>query len=139
MRASHKALDFANVSRLRSISKIADEAAILKKMLPPEITATDLVELLKQPNSPLLLDVREPWEYETARLPNATLMPMGDIPSRAHSELDPDAPIVVLCHHGARSLNVTMWLRAQGFEHVQSLAGGIDHWSRTVDPGIPRY
>ncbi len=108
-------------------------------MLSPEITATNFVELLKQPNPPLLLDVREPWEYETARLPNSTLMPMGDIPSRAHAELDPDAPIVVLCHHGARSLSVTMWLRAQGFEHVQSLAGGIDHWSRTVDPGIPRY
>lgn len=108
-------------------------------MLPPEITVANLVELLKQHNTPLLLDVREPWEYETARLPNSTLMPMGDISSRAHAELDPDAPIVVLCHHGARSLSVTMWLRAQGFEHVQSLAGGIDQWSRTVDPGIPRY
>ncbi len=139
MRAPHKALDFANVCRFKSISTIAHETAILKKMLPPEITATGLVELLKQPNPPLLLDVREPWEYETARLPDSTLMPMGDIPSRAHAELDPDAPIVVLCHHGARSLSVTMWLRAQGFEHVQSLAGGIDQWSRTVDPGIPRY
>ncbi len=108
-------------------------------MLPPEITASNLVELLKQPNPPLLLDVREPWEYELARLPGTTLMPMGDIPSRAHAELDPDSPIVVLCHHGARSLNVTMWLRAQGFEHVQSLAGGIDFWSRSIDPSVPRY
>jgi rhodanese-related sulfurtransferase len=56
-----------------------------------------------------------------------------------HAELDPDAPIVVLCHHGARSLSVTMWLREQGFEKAQSLAGGIDHWSRVIDPSVPRY
>src|SRR5580698_6575166 len=63
--------------------------------------------------------------------------PMGEVASRAHTELDPDAPIVVLCHHGARSLSVTMWLRSQGFEQVQSLAGGIDAWSRTIDPTVP--
>ena len=108
-------------------------------MLPPEISVDTLAKLLKQENPPLLLDVREPWETQTASLPGATLIPMGDIPSRAHQELDPDQPIVVLCHHGARSLNVTMWLRAQGFDHAQSLAGGIDHWSAVIDPTIPRY
>jgi rhodanese-related sulfurtransferase len=112
---------------------------ILESMLPPEITAEAFAKLRPQPNAPLLLDVREQWEYDTASLPNSLLMPMGDIPSRAHQELDPDAPIVVLCHHGARSLNVTMWLRNQGFENVQSLSGGIDAWSRTIDPSIPRY
>jgi rhodanese-related sulfurtransferase len=64
---------------------------------------------------------------------------MGDVTSRAHTELDPDRPIVVLCHHGQRSLSVAMWLREQGFDHAQSLAGGIDAWSRTIDPTIPRY
>lgn len=108
-------------------------------MLEPEITAEAFVQRRQQPNPPLLLDVREPWEYQTAHLPDSLLMPMGEIPSRAHAELDPDAAIVVLCHHGARSLNVTMWLRNQGFEQVQSLAGGIDGWSRTIDPSIPRY
>jgi rhodanese-related sulfurtransferase len=108
-------------------------------MLEPEITAQAFAEQRLQPNPPLLLDVREPWEYQTASLPNSILMPMGEVAARAHQELDPDAPIVVLCHHGARSLNVTMWLRNQGFEHVQSLAGGIDGWSRTIDPTIPRY
>lgn len=108
-------------------------------MLPPEISVDTLAKLLKQENPPLLLDVREPWETQTASLPGATLIPMGDIPSRAHQELDPDQPTVVLCHHGARSLNVTMWLRAQGFDHAQSLAGGIDHWSAVIDPTIPRY
>jgi rhodanese-related sulfurtransferase len=108
-------------------------------MLDPEITAQAFVELRKQPNPPLLLDVREPWEFQTASLPNSLLMPMGEVSSRAHTELDPDEPIVVLCHHGARSLNVALWLRNQGFEHAQSLAGGIDAWSRTIDPTIPRY
>jgi rhodanese-related sulfurtransferase len=108
-------------------------------MLEPEITAEAFVERRLQTTAPLLLDVREPWEYDLANLPGSLLMPMGEIPSRAHQELDPDQPIVVLCHHGARSLSVTMWLRDQGFEHVQSLAGGIDRWSRFIDPAVPRY
>ena len=108
-------------------------------MLSPEITAEEFRALRQQPNPPILLDVREKWEFDTAHLPGSLLMPMGDIPSRAHAELDPDAPIVVLCHHGARSLNVTLWLRQQGFDHAQSLAGGIDLWSRSIDATIPRY
>ncbi len=108
-------------------------------MLPPEISVDTVAQQLQSPHPPLLLDVREPWETQTARIPGSTLIPMGDLPSRAHQELDPDQPIVVLCHHGARSLNVTLWLREQGFEHAQSLAGGIDGWSRTIDPSIPLY
>ena len=108
-------------------------------MLEPEITTEAFAKQRQQPNPPVLLDVREPWEFQTASLPNSLLMPMGEVASRAHSELDPDAPIVVMCHHGARSLNVALWLRDQGFTHVQSLSGGIDAWSRSIDPGIPRY
>lgn len=108
-------------------------------MLPPEITVEVFAEQRRNGDDPLLLDVREPWEFNTASLPNSVLIPMGDIPSRVHQELDPDQPIVVLCHHGARSLSVTMWLRNQGFEHVQSLAGGIDRWSRVIDPQVPLY
>jgi rhodanese-related sulfurtransferase len=108
-------------------------------MLEPEITIEAFATQRQQPNAPLLLDVREPWEFQTASIPNSLLMPMGEVTSRAHTELDPDAPIVVLCHHGARSLNVALWLRDQGFSHVQSLAGGIDAWSRSIDPEIPRY
>ncbi len=89
--------------------------------------------------APLLLDVREPWEFQAASLPDSLLMPMGDVTSRAHAELDPDEHIVVLCHHGQRSLSVAMWLRGQGFERAQSLAGGIDGWSRVIDPSVPRY
>jgi rhodanese-related sulfurtransferase len=86
-----------------------------------------------------LIDVREPWEYETAKVNGSLLMPMGDVPSRAHQELDPDDRLLVLCHHGARSLSVTNWLRQQGFEASQSIAGGIDAWSCEVDALIPRY
>ena len=107
--------------------------------ISPEISADALAGHLQQTEKPLVLDVREPWETAAAPFPGAVLMPMGDVPARAHQELDPDAPIVVVCHHGARSLNVTLWLREQGFEHVQSLAGGIDHWSAAIDPTVPRY
>jgi len=108
-------------------------------MLEPEISVQAFSQQRQLPHSPILLDVREPWEYQTASLPNSLLMPMGEVASRAHTELDPDAPIVVLCHHGARSLSVTNWLRQQGYEKVQSMRGGIDGWARTVDPKIPLY
>jgi rhodanese-related sulfurtransferase len=101
-----------------------------------EITAEELNGLLSDVT---LLDVREPWEFEIARIEGSKHMPMGDVPSRAHQELDPEAHIVVVCHHGVRSLKVTHWLRQQGFEKVQSLAGGIDRWSRTINPKIPIY
>jgi len=104
-----------------------------------EISVTELQQLLASPNPPLLLDVREQWEYDTAHIDGSKLIPMGDIPGRAHQELDEDQPIAVLCHHGARSLNVTVWLRQQGFEKAQSVAGGIDAWSRRIDPSIPTY
>jgi rhodanese-related sulfurtransferase len=113
----------------------------------PEITPQDFARIrarqrqsvAEDPDGPILLDVREPWEFQTARFDHALLMPMGDVTSRAHAELDPDAHIVVVCHHGQRSLSVAMWLRGQGFERAQSLAGGIDAWSRTIDPTVPRY
>jgi len=83
--------------------------------------------------------VRELWEFETARLEGSKLIPMGEIPSRAHEELDPDDHIVVYCHHGVRSMSVTAWLRQQGFEKAQSMSGGIDAWSRRVDGKVPMY
>ena len=99
----------------------------------------DLKRKLDAGEAVVVLDVREPWEVQAASLPSARHIPMGDIPARAHQELDPDDHIVVVCHHGVRSLNVTNWLRQQGFEKVQSMRGGIDRWSRTVDPKVPIY
>lgn len=104
-----------------------------------EITVEAVKRRLDQGEKFTLLDVREPWEVETAHMQDAKLIPMGDIPSRANQELDPDDHIVVICHHGVRSMNVTVWLRRQGFEKAQSMRGGIDAWSRSVDPGVPLY
>lgn len=110
-------------------------------MLDYEITTQQLSELLTAESSEnfVLLDVREPWEFEVAHVQGSTLIPMGDVPSRAFNELDPNARIVTLCHHGVRSMNVAVWLRNQGFESAQSLRGGIDAWSAEVDPTVPRY
>ncbi len=104
-----------------------------------EIDPESVQKMSERGNSFMLLDVREPWEFETSRIDGAKLMPMGDVPSRAHQELDPEDHIVVYCHHGVRSMNVTAWLRQQGFEKAQSMAGGIDAWSRRVDPKVPVY
>lgn len=107
-------------------------------MLDYEISPSDTANLLKE-NKARLIDVREPWEFQTAQVEGSVLVPMGDIPARAHQEFDPDEHLVVMCHHGARSLNVTVWLRNQGFENVQSMRGGIDAWSAEIDSKIPRY
>ncbi len=107
-------------------------------MLDYEISPTEAAALLHD-NKARLIDVREPWEFETAHIDNSVLIPMGDVPARAHQELDPEERLVVLCHHGMRSLNVTVWLRNQGFEQAQSLRGGIDAWSAEVDNAVARY
>jgi rhodanese-related sulfurtransferase len=104
-----------------------------------EITPEEVKSKLDEGEAFTLLDVREPWEFETASMSGAKLIPMGDVPSRAHQELDPEDHIVVVCHHGVRSMNVTAWLRQQGFEKAQSMRGGIDAWSRTVDGKVPMY
>ena len=107
-------------------------------MLDYEISPADASALLRTGGT-RFIDVREPWEFETAHIEGSLLMPMGDVPARAHQELDPDEHLVVLCHHGVRSINVTAWLRNQGFERAQSLRGGINAWSAEVDPSVPRY
>jgi len=104
-----------------------------------EITPEEVKSKLDAGEEFALLDVREPWEFETARIKGAKLIPMGDVPSRAHQELDPDEHVVVVCHHGVRSMTVTAWLRQQGFEKAQSMRGGIDAWSRRVDQKVPVY
>lgn len=103
-----------------------------------ELTPEELKRKKDEDGDFTLLDVREPWERSTAAIEPSTHIPMGDIPARIQ-ELDPDAHIIVYCHHGVRSLNVTAWLRQQGFEQVQSLRGGIDRWSKLIDPKVPLY
>jgi rhodanese-related sulfurtransferase len=103
-----------------------------------EIHVPEFARLRESGETFTLLDVREPWELQKASLPGAVNIPMGDI-TRRQTELDPDAHIVVLCHHGVRSANVALFLREQGFEKAQSLAGGIDRYAREVDPSVGLY
>jgi rhodanese-related sulfurtransferase len=112
---------------------------MLKGMLPYEISVGEVAQLRASGKPFTLLDVREAWEVSTASIEGSLDVPMGEIPARANTELDPDAHIVVVCHHGARSLSVTAWLRREGFEHAQSMAGGINQWSREIDGKVPLY
>jgi len=87
---------------------------------------------------PLLLDVREPWEYQTCRIEGSTLAPMNTIPTRAQ-ELDAEAETVVICHHGARSYRVALFLERNGFSKLYNLQGGVNAWADQVEPAMPRY
>jgi rhodanese-related sulfurtransferase len=102
------------------------------------IEPTALKARLDRGENVFVLDVREAFEIFLAPFPGATHIPMGDIPSRL-TELDPDRETVVVCHHGVRSAQVAMYLARLGFERVSNLSGGIDLWSATVDPAVPRY
>ncbi|WP_291992323.1 rhodanese-like domain-containing protein [Candidatus Accumulibacter sp. ACC003] len=90
------------------------------------------------PRRPLLLDVREPWEYELCHLADSLLLPMQTLPARVH-DLDPEADIVVICHHGVRSQQVAGFLERQGFAAIYNLAGGVDAWACDVDPAMRKY
>lgn len=106
---------------------------------PHEISVGEATELLgKTTKTPLVLDVREPWEAEICRLSNAELIPMRQIPEKL-SVLPNDRHILVLCHHGGRSRRVTDYLRANGFSAVTNIAGGIDAWAEQIDPTLRRY
>jgi rhodanese-related sulfurtransferase len=87
---------------------------------------------------PLLLDVRENWEFETCRIEGSTQIAMNTIPARIE-ELDDEAEIVCICHHGARSMQVAAFLERHGFEKVTNLTGGIHAWAVQVDPSMPTY
>jgi len=87
---------------------------------------------------PVLLDVREPWEVQICRIPDALHMPMREVPARA-GEIDPQAPVVAICHHGGRSHQVGLFLEGNGFSQVHNLAGGVDAWAKNVDPAMPKY
>lgn len=89
-------------------------------------------------DAPLLLDVREPWEYEYCNIAGSTLVPMGQIPG-ARDALDPEREVVVICHHGVRSYQVACYLEHIGFSRVINLEGGIDAWARDVDPTLQLY
>ncbi len=104
-----------------------------------EISPTELQQRLDTDAAPpVLLDVREPWEIERARLPRALCIPMRDLPARLQ-ELQPDCETVVLCHHGIRSRSACLLLERCGFTKVRNLTGGIDAWARQIEPAMPIY
>ena len=109
--------------------------------LPLETTPQDIQQRLAAREKLFLIDVREPSEFALARIEGAELIPMRTVPaelSRLDGQAD-DGALIVYCHHGVRSLNVVNWLRQQGVEACQSMAGGIDRWSLEIDPTVPRY
>ena len=87
---------------------------------------------------PILLDVREPWEFQTCRIEESRNVPMRELPASL-GKLDGAGEIVVICHHGARSLRVALFLKSRGHGRVYNLAGGVDAWARNVDPAMPVY
>jgi molybdopterin/thiamine biosynthesis adenylyltransferase/rhodanese-related sulfurtransferase len=106
---------------------------------PLEISVTEAKRLLDEsPCSAMLIDVREPYEVEIAHVKGAELIPMRQIPEQAHS-LPRDEQLLIMCHHGGRSLKVTEYLRAQGYTAVTNIAGGIDAWAEHIDPTLRRY
>lgn len=104
------------------------------------ITAPELAAWLTDESrpKPLLLDVRENWEFETCHIEGSTQIPMHLIPIRV-SELDDDRDIVCVCHHGARSMQAAAFLERNGFSNITNLTGGIHAWAVQVDPTMPKY
>lgn len=104
------------------------------------LSARELAAWLADPAraKPLVLDVREPWEVAIAALPDSVNVPMGEVVARVDS-IDRDRPVVCLCHHGVRSLQVAAFLARRGLDDVWNLSGGIDAWARDVDPSCAVY
>lgn len=103
-----------------------------------EISPRDVQALIARGEKFFFVDVREKWEYETARIEGSILIPLRQIPSNVQ-KLSEAGKIVLLCHHGIRSMDAAVWLQSQGVQGALSMSGGIDQWSREVDSGIPRY
>ena len=104
-----------------------------------EMDAATLRQYLERCDTPpLLLDVRQPWEFDVCRIEGSQLIPMGQLP-RKLTELDPEQETVVICHHGIRSRSVGRYLEQQGFSKVINLSGGVDQWAKQVDHTMPTY
>lgn len=105
-----------------------------------ELTPQEASRLVNSKEA-VLIDVREPAEYAIAHIDGARLIPMQYVPAELQKldELADECTLLVLCHHGVRSLQVAAWLRERGIEKAYSVAGGIDRWSQEIDPSVPRY
>ncbi len=103
-----------------------------------EVTPAEVKQRLDKGEKLLLVDVREPWEFDICKIAGAKLIPMNTVPANLQA-LDGDDEIICYCHRGMRSLDVAVWLRGQGVEKARSLAGGIERWSLEIDANVPRY
>jgi adenylyltransferase/sulfurtransferase len=111
----------------------------MSESYPLEISVEETKRLLDEtPDAVMLIDVREPFEVETCRIAGAESIPMRQIPEHVGS-LPKDKHLLIHCHHGGRSLRVTEYLRANGYDAVTNVAGGINAWSLQIDPSVPRY
>ncbi|HSK38354.1 MAG TPA: rhodanese-like domain-containing protein [Arenibaculum sp.] len=106
--------------------------------MPLEIDVAQLHAMRRAGEPLVVLDVREPWELDICKLDDSLDVPMRTIPARV-GDVPRDRPVVVLCHHGGRSANVTAWLRQQGFGNATNLQGGIHAWARQIDPSMKVY
>ena len=107
--------------------------------VPIEVSPAEVKARIDRGEALRLIDVRETEEHRITRIDGAELLPMSSIQQKL-KELDDDgAALIVFCHHGVRSLSVVDWLRRQGIENCQSMAGGIDLWSLLIDPSVTRY
>ncbi|MEZ5459522.1 MAG: rhodanese-like domain-containing protein [Steroidobacteraceae bacterium] len=104
----------------------------------PETTPSEVHARRSRGEPFVLLDVREPWELELCAVDWAKAIPMNDVPDRL-AELDPGTPLVVMCHHGGRSLRVAQFLAQRGYRQVANLTGGIDAWREQIDPSMRPY
>ena len=104
----------------------------------PTITVQDLKEMRDEKLPHVLIDVREPDEYEGCRIEGSKLIPLGELPKR-FGEITKTGDVIVHCHHGGRSARAVDFLLKQGFAGAKNLAGGIDAWSEQIDPSVSRY
>jgi rhodanese-related sulfurtransferase len=127
------AISFARHREMPSIR------SMLAPDLPLELSVQDVQKLTSTAaGNAVILDVREPFEREICAIKDSLFVPMRQIPENT-STLPRDRPLLILCHHGARSLRVTQYLRAQGFSNAANIAGGIDAWAREIEPTMAKY
>jgi sulfur-carrier protein adenylyltransferase/sulfurtransferase len=112
--------------------------AVVNAVNPNEITVRELKERLDRGEKPLIVDVREPYEYQIARIPNTVLIPMNEVPSRL-SELPRDREIILHCRSGKRSQDILEYLQTQGYTNLKNLKGGVLAWSEEIDPTVAQY
>ncbi len=108
---------------------------MIARMAPAELAAwrADAAR-----DAPVVVDVREPWEFARCRIEGSRSVPLRELPVHV-GDLPTNRDLVLVCHHGGRSAQAALWLAHHGFARVHNLEGGVDAWARAIDPAMPRY